>query len=161
MDIEGLRNSYKPNNVILLLVGESAPESGKFFYDKSMMTGFTAKAFEMAYKTKFENLKCFLNFFKEKQCYLDDLSHIPVDKMELVEREKTLKDSIGSFSKRLKELNPDVVCIVLRKIELHVKEAMQRANISRPIYVLPFPGMGHQAKYIHGLNEIISKHLNV
>ena len=60
MDIEALRRSYRPHKVHMLLVGESAPVSGKFFYHKSAMTSFTARAFEK--RTPVSHLKRMLSF---------------------------------------------------------------------------------------------------
>jgi hypothetical protein len=45
MDTEKVRMSYKPGNIKMLLVGESPPASGDFFYVRSMMTVYTAKVF--------------------------------------------------------------------------------------------------------------------
>ena len=49
MDTEKIRISYKPENIKLLLVGESPPASGEFFYVKSLMTVYTSRAFERAF----------------------------------------------------------------------------------------------------------------
>lgn len=159
MKIEELRRSYKPKQVRLLLVGESAPASGKFFYDRSSMTTFTSRAFERAFNIKFEDTPSFLNFFQEQDCYLDDLSLIPVDKMKAGDREDALNKSIESLAIRLREYNPEVVAVALKKIEKHVIKAMNIAGICRPLYVLPFPGNGHQNKFIQGLCDILQSHL--
>jgi len=44
---EQLRQSFKPDNIRMLLVGESAPASGQFFYNQSRMTGYVTKAFKL------------------------------------------------------------------------------------------------------------------
>jgi len=53
MDIEALRRSYRPEKVRLLMVGESAPASGKFFYLGDHLTIATSTAFTKAYDLTF------------------------------------------------------------------------------------------------------------
>jgi len=50
-DWKTLRESYKPESISLLLVGEALPEpsSGKFFYEGSPLTDCTQKAFQGAF----------------------------------------------------------------------------------------------------------------
>jgi hypothetical protein len=83
----------------------------------------------------------------------------PVDKLPLQERTMMLKDSIEYFSSRLKEYRPEAIVIFLKSIESHVKEALRKAEISCPVYTLPFPGFGHQKNYIRELCKILQKHL--
>ena len=74
MDFEAIRKAYQPKDIRLLFVGESRPESGKFFYLGSPMTTYTQRAFETTFSLVFETADRFLRFFQEKGCYLDDLS---------------------------------------------------------------------------------------
>lgn len=159
MNTEEIRESYKPLNINLLLVGESPPASGGFFYKKSHMTTYTSRAFEKAFGRSFSDHLSFLNFFRDKGCYLEDLSHIPVDDKPSSERKKILQDSIHNFSLCLKQDNPQIIVIVLKKIEGYVKEAIDLAKITCPVYTLPFPGNGHQNKFIHELTDILEGNL--
>lgn len=96
MDTESIRQSYKPDTISLMLVGESPPANGKFFYVKSTMTTFTARAFEMSHKLT-DNRE-FLEYFKSCGCYLDDLSHTPVDHLPLKNRVMCLRESVVPFA---------------------------------------------------------------
>ena len=49
MDTEKIRKLFKPDRIKLLLVGESPPASGKFFYSKSPMTLYTSSTFEKVF----------------------------------------------------------------------------------------------------------------
>ena len=49
MDTEAIRQSFKPDKIRLMLIGESPPASGRFFYLKSAMTIYTSRAFEKAH----------------------------------------------------------------------------------------------------------------
>lgn len=159
MDTESIRQSYRPSKVRLLLVGESPPASGKFFYVKSSMTTYTAQAFQKAHGTRFLDNREFLEYFKAYGCYLDDLSHTPVDNLPKGQREEGLNACIGGLAQRIQEMNPDVLVIALKKIEHYVREAVYRSGREPEVFVLPFAGNGHQGKYINELCEIICMHL--
>lgn len=159
MDTEAIRQRYKPKQVRLLLVGESPPASGKFFYVDSAMTKHTRSAFEKAEGIRFKQTAEFLEHFKERGCFLEDLSHTPVDRLPKEERERRLRKEVESFSKRIKVINPSVVVIVLRKIERYVRDAVSKSGRAPEIHTLPFPGNGHQIKYIDGLEKILAIHV--
>jgi hypothetical protein len=159
MDIEALRRSYQPQKVHLLLVGESAPASGKFFYSKSTMTTFTARAFEKVYGLTFTDNADFLRFFQTCGCYLDDLSLTPVNTMRPTERVRTLQASVPALSQRIRDVEPAVIVAVLRKIALYVQEALTLADRPVVFRVLPFPGNGHQNMYIDGLSQILRQYM--
>ncbi len=158
MDTEKVRMSYKPVSIKLLLVGESPPASGQFFYVRSLMTIYTSRAFETVFSKSFVNTSAFLEFFQDKGCYLEDLTTTPVNKMSTVEREKTLEQGVILLSKKLIDYNPEAIVIVLKKIERYVKNAIRITGLSCPVYTLPFPGNGHQNRFIQGLSIILEKH---
>ena len=162
MDTESIRNQFRPNKVVLLMVGESPPATGDFFYVKSQMTKFTSKAFELAHGKAFplDDQQKFLKYFKRCGCYLEDICCNPVDNLAAEDRECKLAESVIGFADRLAKLQPDVVVVVLKKIAAHTRIAAAIADIDVPIYVLPFPGYGHQKKYIKRLEKIIRKHVN-
>jgi hypothetical protein len=159
MDIEALRRSYRPQKVQLLLVGESAPASGKFFYSKSTMTTFTARAFEKVYDITFTDNADFLRFFQACGCYLDDLSLTPVNTMHPTERARILQASVPALSQRIRDVEPAVVVAVLQKIAPYVQEALTLAGRPVVFRVLPFPGNGHQNMYIDGLSDLLRQYL--
>ncbi len=68
---ERLRSSYRPDNVRLLLVGESPPAGGKFFYDdrsRVPLRTHTIKVFSDALNLSFNSDREFLNWFKKAGC---------------------------------------------------------------------------------------------
>ena len=159
MDTESIRQSYRPSKVRLLLIGESPPANQGFFYVTSAMTKYTAQAFLKAHGTSFQSDDEFLSHFKDCGCFLDDLCHDPVDHLPREQREKCLQESVIGLSQRIKEMNPAVIVIILKKIETYVRVAILKSGLNPPTFVLPFPGHGHQAKYKEQLIEIIQKHL--
>jgi hypothetical protein len=159
IDIESLRRSYRPKQTKMLLVGESAPASGKFFYHNSAMTTFTARAFERTYGVTFPDSATFLSFFQECGCYLDDLSLKPVNALRPKERKEILQQSVRSLSQRIFEVQPDVVVAILRRIAPYVRKAVELTSREIGFRVLPFPGNGHQELYIEGLSEILRQYV--
>ncbi|WP_319409473.1 hypothetical protein [uncultured Desulfosarcina sp.] len=162
MDIESIRIGFRPEKIVLLMVGESPPAAGDFFYVKSQMTKFTAKTFELAHGKKIppDDQQNFLEYFKRCGCYLEDICCTPVDDIPTEDRQRKLAEAVVGFSDRLARLRPLVVVVILKKIAAHSRIAAAMANLDVPIYVLPFPGYGHQKKYINGLRKIIRKHVN-
>jgi len=158
-DRESLRRSYRPKRVRLLLVGESAPVSGNFFYRDSAMTTFTARAFERAYGVTFRDSATFLSFFQMRGCYLEDVSRKAVNAMASKERKAVLGESVPSLSERIRELEPDIVVAVLRRIAAYVREAVHLTDRQVVFRVLPFPGNGHQNSYVDGLSDILGQYL--
>ncbi len=163
METEEIRQHYMPDKIRLLLIGESPPAKGKFFYVKSAMTTYTSNAFEKSFGVTFHNNEGFLDYFMRCGCFLDDLSHSPVDDLPRNEREKALRRCIEPLSERIRQVDPSVIVIVivivLKKIERFVREAILKSGCNPEIYVLPFPGNCHQKKYIEQLSGIISKFL--
>ena len=70
-DLEKLRNSFKPDKVKYLLVGESIPSNGTFFYTAdSPLFKYTKEAFDEVFGgTEFS-----LDEFKKRGFYLFDLT---------------------------------------------------------------------------------------
>ena len=161
MNIEALREQFRPNRVTLLFVGESPPASGKFFYDKGPMTRFTATAFEAAHELTFSptDPKEFLTYFKRCGCFLDDISHSPIDGLAAEDRTRRLAESVADFARRLAAFKPKAIVVALKKIEPHARIAAAQAGLQVPIHVVPFPGYGHQTKYIERLAEIVRQYV--
>ena len=160
MDTDAIRKSFLPSSIRLLLVGESPPIGGKFFYVDSHMTSYTATAFERALEREFsfDGPATFLEYFKASECFLDDICHYPIDGFDRKKREQALAECVPNFVSRLKSYKPEAIAVVLRKIEPHVRIATILAKLNPELYVLPFPGHGHQGKYISEMEKIVRKH---
>jgi hypothetical protein len=155
MDREELRRSFRPKKIKILFVGESPPANGAFFYVYSPMTKYMAQVFAQVRGEGFRSLADFLKFFKAKGCYLDDLSHEPVDDLSRPERLEVIESCIDVFSERLREFQPKHVIAVLKRIEAPVREAVQRTGLRVPFDVVPFPGHGHQPRFVDELSKIL------
>ena len=158
-EVEKIRQSFKPDKLSILFIGESAPASGSFFYTGDSLCTYTKEAFIMAFpKLVFSTSADFLQFFKETGCYLDDLSLIPVNDRSTDERKRMQLEGIPSLAKRIADYRPNaIVCMLKDKaFQKNIKEAVRRAGFDDvPFRVTPFGGFGNQGKY----REELKKHL--
>ena len=123
--IENIRQSYKPEQIKILFIGESAPGSGDFFYKGDTLCGYTKKAFSAIYPEVQSMSKMqFLDFFKQCGCFLDDLCHIPVDYQTKAERRQEYELGVPQLSERIKEYGPDSIIIIVLRVLKYIKKAM-------------------------------------
>jgi hypothetical protein len=147
--LEELRKSFHPRCVTTLFVGESAPESGRFFYkgDSSLFR---------AMKRAFGNQEAFLQDFQKKGFYLDDLVLTPINKLEKHERSRLRKEAVPELAKRLIEYKPRAVVVVMKAILPVVRKAMGVAGISFEPFCVPHPAFGNWARFHSAMTKIIN-----
>lgn len=155
MNHESIRRSFRPPRISVLFVGESRPVSGGFFYVDSPMTGYMQRVFSSVFSIKFRSREEFLEFFKAKGCYLDDLSLAPVDNGSRRQRRLIVDAGIGPLALRIREYQPKFVVAVLKRIAVQVRKAAQQAEFRGPIEAVPFPGQSHQSAFVRELSAIL------
>ena len=141
--IEATRARYRPERIATLLVGESAPASGEFFY-----FGNTALAREMARAMTAAGLISSGDFpeqFKARGWYLDDLVLTPVNRLDKAARKKQCRDAQKSLAKRIEKYRPRAIVSLLLSIEDIVEDAAIAAGSDAPRSAVPFPGDGQRA----------------
>jgi hypothetical protein len=127
------------------------------------LTEHTKQAFEKAFRRRFHDCEDFLIFFKQMDCYLDDLSLVPVNHMEPQKREKTLKGSVNSFSRKLNSYSPEIIIIIMKKIKKHVLEAVGKSNLDNVcIHTLTYPcySMRNRTRYVDDLVKILKRYFD-
>lgn len=67
--------------------------------------------------------------------------------LPIFKRETKLSQESKGFAERVKQMNPEVIVIILRKIEKIVRKALTKAGGSAKVYVIPFPDNGYQVEY--------------
>ena len=158
---ENVREQHRPAHVAVLFVGESPPASGGFFYFGSgIVFSSTQRAFRDAFRVSFDGPAEFLRFFRDAGCFLDDLSHAPVDHLPQPERWRALDGCVEAFAARLRVLAPTLVVVFLKKISPLVERAAALAGIaSERVCALPFPGNGNQNRYVAQLVGLLPQAL--
>lgn len=154
--IEEIRLGFKPDIVRVLLVGESAPVAGTFFYTGDSLCKYTQTAFaNVLPEVRAKTWQEFLIFFQQSGFYLDDLCLVPVNGLDKTSRQQNLISSIPSLASRIKTYSASDIIVLLKGIEKYVLRAVTLSGIRANIHTVPFGGMGHQNKYINEMSRII------
>jgi hypothetical protein len=140
-ETEEVRRDYQPQEIRCLLVGESPPAGGTFFYRAdSLLYEATREAFLRAVPDLGQD-DDFLRSFKRLGCYLDDLCSEPVNRLPKPERKLARRQGIRPLARRLRDAQPRAIVVVMKGIVPEVTEARQHAGLKDvPLYGdLPFP----------------------
>lgn len=157
-DFEGIRARFKPDQVRVLFVGESPPAGQTFFYNRnSNLYRYTRDAFASLSKQPYGAENNFLENFQRLGCYLDDLCLTPVNGLANPQRRSHRKAGQQALADRIKTYDPLAFVVVMKGIDQNIQKAISLAGYGRPThyYVLDFPAMGHQDKYVRGLIEAL------
>lgn len=140
-ETESIRASYRPDNVVVLFVGESPPAGGTFFYyANSNLFRCIRQGFFDAYEDE-RIQEDFLAFFKEMGCYLDDLCLEPVNDKSDADRELLRSEGIQPLADRIQRMHPEVVICVMKGISAAVRMAVCASGVPGIRFEeTPFPG---------------------
>lgn len=154
VDTGGLRKSYRPERIIVLLVGEAPPSNGTFFYRcDSNLFRYTKEAFATAFNLQFNSDTDFLTFFRGRGFFLDDLRLQPIDRADRLRQRQA---AVGSLAIRIQDYHPKYVFAVMKGIEPHVREAVSLAAVKPTVIrAVDFPAHGHHSDYVRGLTAIL------
>lgn len=155
---ERLRLSYRPREVRVLFVGESAPASGKFFYAGNSGLYRAVKQVFLNAIPAFSD-KDFLEAFRELGCCLVDLCGKPVDRLETRERKLACLAGEDGLSRTIKKLQPEIIVTLARSIAANVRCAKKLARWQGEILELPYPGRwkSHREVFAEGLTPVLKK----
>jgi hypothetical protein len=134
----------------MLLVGESAPSGGTFFY----------RANSQAYRTISQTFgrrrdPDFLAWFKSQGYYLDDLVLAPIDKIGTSERRAARRAAINGLATRIAAYTPKIVVAIALSIEEEVAEAVRLSGTSALFRSVNFPGNGQQTEFHRKMAAIL------
>jgi hypothetical protein len=150
--IEEVRQRYRPPQITALFVGESAPKSGDFFYlGNTNMTRYMRRALVPEAGSDLE----FLDTFKARGFYLDDLVLVPINGMTGCERRAHWRRSSPGFVTRLTEYRPAAVVLLVKGMRRVVERAVRESRLAVPFYAVPFPGMSHQNDFLAEMAALI------
>jgi hypothetical protein len=156
---ERTRRDYRPNEVRVLFIGESPPAGGTFFhYANSKLYDATREAFEAAIPA-LRRADDFLEAFKRLGCYVEDLSPVPVNHLDLKDRKQRRQrralraEGIKPLARRMRLRPPPVVApVVLDMVNTgDIAETLRLAgHVDVERADLPFPGR-HRDRYVNEL----------
>lgn len=151
--LEEIRQTFRPDRIASLFVGESPPYQGTFFYSENSILYSRIKE---VFTEVFGNSSKFLSEFKAKGFFLDDLVLYPINQIKgKQERDDQRWKGVPLFAERIKGYRPRAVVVLMYAIEPMVVKAMNQAGLeSVPRYVTPFPTFPKNRK---AFNEKMSK----
>lgn len=151
-DAESVRTAYRPECVRHLMVGESAPAGGTFFYyANSILYRQTRDAFRNVFGEACGAGDAFLRYFRDRGFFLDDLCLVPVNGIEGPRRLDHRRAGVKPLAARMAAANPQTVIVVMKAIIPEVREAAALAGIAPAFVELPFPRPEHQAAFLAGM----------
>jgi hypothetical protein len=168
-DFNRERRKYRPRKVRFLLIAESPPSSGGFFYfretiGKDHLFRETMKALELWPRNK-PMRKCvdkgpMLRSFQSMGFYLLDTSIFPVDKIPRTERRKAIQNQTPRLVGDVVEADPSHILIVKSSIFKPVSNALRESDLWTRVLntgPVPFPSHGNQSQYRSMLRHAIRK----
>lgn len=151
--MEEIRRRFRPDQIRILFVGESPPESGNFFYcENSQMAQNMKRVLE---RELFATTGNFFEAFESSGCYLDDLVLVPVNKSSDRIRKQARRQAIPDLAKRIRCYRPRVVVALLKKIERDVSDAVDQSGVDARFCVTHFPGNGQQGRFERDIQELL------
>jgi predicted transcriptional regulator len=159
-EYEELRQRYRPQRIELLLVGESRPAGGTFFYlANSNLYYATLEAWQKALGP-LPSSESFLDRLKAEGVWLYDLSAAPVNRLRGRPRQEAVRDRTAELAELLAAERPQAVVVVKRSLAAPVREATQIAGLSPALlHVLPFPLYQWRAEYVARLADLLMRFL--
>lgn len=165
------RNKYRPKKVSLLLIAESPPSSGGYFYaeetiGKDHLFRETMKALELWPADRPMRKGCdkrpMLKQFRSLGFFLIDTCELPIDKMPPRLRKLSTIQGASTLSHRVKELDPSQILIVKKTVFNPVRQVLSLAGFEDRIMnkrAMPFPSHGNQKKYRLMVRRLLKKRL--
>ena len=153
------RQKYRPHKIRLLLIAESPPSSGGFFYfpmtiGKDHLFRETMKALDLWPENepmrKGVDKRPMLLRFQSMGLYLLDTCDFPVNKLRLVERREIVLQQIPRLVKEVINLDPPHILILKSSIFQPVITALKESGFRSRVLnsgPVPFPSHGNQRIY--------------
>lgn len=157
-EFEELRQHYRPPRIRLLLVGESRPAGGRFFYlANSNLYYATLEAWQRG-RGPLARGESFLDTLTAEGIWLYDLSAAPVNRLRGRPRQQAVRERTSELAQLLASEKPDAVVVVKRSLEAVVREAAHGAGLpSDRLEVLPFPLYQWRTEYVSQLGDLLRR----
>ena len=163
------RRKYRPHAVKLLLIAESPPSSGGFFYfpttiGKDHLFRETMKALDLWPVPQPMRMgvdkRGMLNRFQSMGLYLLDTCDFPVDKLRPLRRREAVLQQIPRLVKDVIDTDPLHILVVKSSIFKPVIIALRESGLRSRILntgPVPFPSHGNQRIYRSLLRRAVAK----
>lgn len=158
---EALRQRHRPRRIDTLLVGESRPAGGTFFYlANSNLYYATHEAFQLALGPM-PTAEAFLDLLRDRGVWLYDLADAPVDRMRGRPRRDAVRARASELVDLLRASHPRLVIAVKKDLAATVRQAMDDADLDRDrLHVLPFPLYQWRNDFVRGLAALVGRQVD-
>ena len=168
-DFNRSRRKYRPRKVRFLLIAESPPSSGGFFYfgttiGKDHLFRETMKTLELWPRNepmrKGIDKRALLRRFQSMGFYLLDASADPVDKLPSPARRRAILDQLPRLVEDVNRADPLSIVVVKSSIFEPVRSALEAAGFGSRVLnnqPIPFPSHGNQRKYRSMMKRLLRK----
>jgi hypothetical protein len=168
-DFSRARRNYRPRKVRFLLIAESPPTSGGFFYfdttiGKDHLFRETMKALKLwpqdEVMRRGVDKRPMLRRFQSMGFYLVDTCLFPVDKLSPIARRRAVLSQTPRLVKDVIEANPDRILVVKSSIFTPVSKALSESGLWPRVLnagPVPFPSHGNQGPYRSMLRRAVRK----
>lgn len=156
-DYAALRERYRPARIDILLVGESRPAGGTFFYlANSKLYYATHEAFQLALGPM-PHGDAFLDLLRDRGVWLYDLADAPVDRMRGRPRRDAVRARVADLVALLRDARPRLVVAVKKDLAAPVRQALRDGGLDpKCFHVLPFPLYQWRTQYVRGLARLLA-----
>ncbi len=154
-EFEALRERYRPATIRVLMLGESRPAGGTFFYRAdSHLFYATREAWVLAHGSAGYGTD-FLDQLKDAGIWLYDLAAAPVNRMSGRPRREVVASRTAELVELLRAANPLQVIAIKRSLEPAARAAMASAGLDlERLLVVPFPLYQWRAEYLERMSEV-------
>jgi putative transcriptional regulator len=146
-----LRDHYRPKKIKVLFVGEAPPAGETFFYAGN---SHMYRHLRETLQSRLGDPQDFLQAFKDRGYFLDDLVLEPFDQIPPQKRTPILRKNVPLLAQRMTRYQPEIVVTLLKRIGRHVEHAISLAGADVKHYCVPFPGNGQQGNFRREMAEI-------
>ena len=152
------RRLYRPAQVEVLLVGESAPAGGTHFYRaNSNLFRAVRAAFTRVYGARLPDGEEFLGFLRAHRYWLVDLADEPVNHLDRRLRRAAVQHGIPRLARTIRATKPGVIVVVLKSIEPSATAALRLSGCDAELVAPPFPTMGWGRDFDAGLARVVRR----
>lgn len=149
-----IRNQYLPKKIVCVIIAESPPISGKYFYDKrGEISEPLFKAVMKLIKSEPKDKESGLRTFQNKGLFLVDATYKPVNNLPISKRNKKILENFDNLIKDLRKLKIKKQPLMLIKSNvcrlIEPKLNKLSFNVINKNRIVPFPSHGHQKKFLN------------
>jgi hypothetical protein len=163
------RDKWKPKELKILIICESPPASGAYFYfpvttGRDSLFNATMKALDIYPERKIMpkglDKKRLLAKFQARGFFLIDVCYTPINKLSIEVKKRAIAMRVPELIRKVRELNPGGIIIVKKFLFEPIRDALEEGGLGGRILnkgAIPFPGSGNQRTYRRIIRTLVAR----